>query len=117
MKSFSARARWFFVCAFVLAGTTIARLGAQQAATQIPAPTIRVSTRLVLVDAVVTDKKGQPVTGLKPEDFVIEENGKKQKIAAFSTPQEAANAPAPTLPPDIYSNRPEYRSPGGPIRV
>ena len=117
MTSFSARARWFFVCLFVLAGTPIVRLGAQQPATQIPPPTIRVSTRLVLVDAVVTDKKGQPVTGLKPEDFVIEENGKKQKIAAFSTPQEGANAPAPTLPPGIYSNRPEYRSPGGPITV
>jgi len=118
MTSFSVRARWFFVCLFVLVGTPIVRLGAQQPATQIPAPTIRVSTRLVLVDAVVTDKKGQPVTGLKPEDFVIEEKGKAQKIAFFTQAGEPGSQAAPAqLAPGIYSNKPEYRSPGGPLAV
>jgi hypothetical protein len=27
----------------------------------------------------VTDKKGQPVTGLKADDLTLQENGKKQK--------------------------------------
>jgi VWFA-related protein len=91
---------------------------AQQAAAEVPVPTIRANTRLVLVDVVVTDKQGKPVQGLHPEDFVVEENGKKQKVSTFSSSQEAAKvAAAPALPTGIYSNRPEYRSPGGPVTV
>jgi VWFA-related protein len=67
-----------------------------------------------VVDVVVTDKQGKPVTGLHPEDFVVEENGKTQKISAFATPGENLAAGQP-LPPGIYSNRPQYRSPGGPV--
>ena len=49
---------------------------------------------------VVTDKKGQPITGLKAEDFTMEENGKKQKISVF-VPPGAANGPKPApAPPD-----------------
>jgi VWFA-related protein len=70
----------------------------------------------VLVDVVVTDKQGKAVTGLHPEDFVLEENGKQQKVATFATPSEN-NAAPPALPPGVYSNRPEYRSPGRPITV
>ena len=80
---------------------------------QIPAPTIRVSTHMVLVDVVVTDKQGKALPGLRPEDFVVEENGKVQKVASLATPSE--NSPAVALPPGIYSNRAQYRSPGGPI--
>jgi len=69
----------------------------------------------VIVDVVVTDKQGNPLPGLKPDDFILEENGKTQKIAAFTTPEDIAAAPP--LPPGIYSNRPQYRSPGGPINV
>lgn len=89
---------------------------AQQAA-PIPPPTIRVTTHMVLVDAVVTDKQGKAITGLKPEDFVIEENGKPQKIASLTTPADNASAPAAQLPPGIYSNKPQYRSPGPLITV
>ena len=80
-------------------------------------PTIRVNTRLVLVDVVVTDKKGQPIPGLKANDFIVEENGKKQKIATFATPEDTSRAGAVALPPGIYSNAPENRAPGGPITV
>lgn len=45
---------------------------------------VRITTNLVQIDAVVTDKKGQPVTGLTSEDFEILENGKSQKITNFS---------------------------------
>jgi VWFA-related protein len=83
---------------------------------EVPAPTIRVSTHLVLVDVVVTDKQGNAITGLRPEDFEVEENGKAQKISTFVPPGENL-AEAPPLPPGIYSNRPQYRSPGGPITV
>ena len=84
---------------------------------EVPVPTIRVSTHLVLVDVVVSDKQGKPVTSLHPEDFVLQEKGKNQKIAFFSSPNDAQRPPAPQLPPGIYSNKPEYRSPGGPLVV
>ena len=71
---------------------------------------------MVLVDVVVTDKQGKAVPGLHAEDFVIEENGKQQKIASLTTPAENNPAP-PALPPGIYSNRAQYRSPGGPVTV
>jgi VWFA-related protein len=71
---------------------------------------------MVLVDVVVTDKQGKAVNGLHADDFVVEENGKVQKIASLSTPAETAPA-APALPPGIYSNKPQYRSTGTPITV
>jgi hypothetical protein len=85
---------------------------------QQPPPTIRVNTRLVLVDVVVTDKSGKRMSGLKAEDFVLQEKGKGQKIAFFASPAVApAAAPAPQLGPGIFSNRPEFRSSGGPLTV
>ncbi|MGA7382510.1 MAG: hypothetical protein WBX03_16795 [Terriglobales bacterium] len=83
---------------------------APQEAEPIPTLTIRVSTRLVLVDVVVTDKHGKPVLGLQPADFAVSEKGKPQKISVFSPPSQTASKPRPpALPPGEYSNRPEYR--------
>ena len=80
---------------------------------QVPALSIRVSTRLVILDAVVTDKQGRPVPGLQASDFMVAEKGKPQKISVFTPPTEAAAKPqAPALPPGVYSNRPEYRTSG-----
>ncbi|MDQ4121069.1 MAG: VWA domain-containing protein [Acidobacteriota bacterium] len=45
---------------------------------------VRITTTLIQVDVSVTDKKGKQVTDLKPEDFEIYENGKKQEITNFS---------------------------------
>ena len=90
-----------------------AMLSAQQAPEEVPSITIRANTRLVLVDVVVTDKKGQPVTGLKPESFTVEENGKKQKISVFVAPG-SPNGPQPEpAPPGILSNHPEHVRPTG----
>jgi len=41
--------------------------------------TLRTNTRLVVVDVVATDSKGQPVPDLKPGDFTLLEDGKPQK--------------------------------------
>jgi VWFA-related protein len=49
-----------------------------------PDPVIKVSVDLVQMDAVVTDSQGHHVAGLKPEDFRILEDGKPQRITAFS---------------------------------
>jgi VWFA-related protein len=45
---------------------------------------IRTETRLVLVDAIATDKKNKPALDLTPKDFRIWEDGKEQKITSFS---------------------------------
>ncbi len=88
-------------------------LHTQATTAEIPSATIRANARLVLVDVVVTDKKGQPITGLKPEDFTVEENGKKQKVSVF-VPPGAANGPTPApTPPGILSNHPENVGPAG----
>ncbi len=45
---------------------------------------VKISTTLIQLDVIVTDKKGNQVTDLKPEDFKIYENGKQQDISNFS---------------------------------
>ncbi len=45
---------------------------------------VRITTNLIQVDAVVTDKDGRPVTDLRAEDFEILENGKEREITNFS---------------------------------
>ena len=86
---------------------------AQEAPTDIPPLTIRSNTRLVMVDVVATDKKGQPVTGLKAEDFTVEENGKKQKVSVFVPPGTTNRTAATPPPPGILSNLSENLSPTG----
>jgi VWFA-related protein len=45
---------------------------------------VRITTNLVQVDAVVTDKSGKLVTDLRPEEIEILEDGRPQKITNFS---------------------------------
>src|SRR6185436_1238450 len=95
-------------------GTLLLLAGGLVAAQQpSPAPkdpglVMRVTTRMVLVDAVVLDKEGHPVGGLKPEDFTVTEGGVRQRIASFAERNsEYANAAAPpVLPPHVTTNRP-----------
>jgi VWFA-related protein len=72
---------------------TLHELGSHEAvahAQQSPAPgasdlpVIRSETRLVLVDTVVTDKKGNYVRDLAQKDFKVWEDGKEQALTSFS---------------------------------
>ena len=45
---------------------------------------IKAETRVVLVDAVVTDKKGQYVQDLEQKDFRVWEDNKEQAVTSFS---------------------------------
>ncbi len=60
---------------------------------------VRVTTNLVQIDAVVTDKNGKPVTDLRPEDFEILEDNKPQPITAFSYVSTDSNSVASANPP------------------
>jgi VWFA-related protein len=47
-------------------------------------PVIRTESRIVLVDAVVTDKKGNYIRDLSQQDFKVYEDNKEQAISSFS---------------------------------
>jgi VWFA-related protein len=59
-------------------------------AEQQPAAIIKKESRLVLVDAVVTDKKGNYVHDLAQKDFKVFEDNKEQPIASFSAGADIA---------------------------
>src|SRR5450432_170371 len=62
---------------------------AEQASTA-PLPVIKTESRIVLVDAVVTDKKGNYVHDLKQDDFKVFEDNKEQAVTSFSFGSEPA---------------------------
>ncbi len=53
-------------------------------------PHIRVVVDLVQLNVAVTDKKGNYITGLRPQDFAIVEDGIPQKLATFAEGNESA---------------------------
>lgn len=55
----------------------------QQKKEEIPKPTYEVEVIVTNVHVVVTDKKGKRITGLKPENFEIYEDGLLQKLTNF----------------------------------
>jgi len=55
---------------------------------QEPQFTLKVETNLVNVPSTVTDRKGRLVPNLTKDDFIIEEDGKRQEIAKFAKENE-----------------------------
>jgi len=72
-------------------------------------PTFRAETRLVVVDVVVTDNHGQPVTDLTKSDCTVLEDGKPQQVQFFELrkpPAQPKISPKIELPPNQYTNFP-----------
>jgi VWFA-related protein len=72
----------------------LAVYGAAQQTAPVPADPnniLRVETNVVLVDAVVTDKKGNYVRDLKQKDFKVWEDNKEQTIKSFSFEADPAS--------------------------
>jgi VWFA-related protein len=72
-------------------------------------PTLHLNSRAVLIDVIVTDHNGKPVSGLTKDAFRITEQGKPQSISFFEehrglSPEQARKAEFPQLPPDVFSN-------------
>src|SRR5271155_442519 len=65
-------------------GSSVPEVYAQQssAGSADDAGVIRTETRLVLVDSVVTDKKGEYVRDLTQKDFKVWEDGKEQTLTS-----------------------------------
>jgi len=76
------------------------------------APTFQAKVRVVVVDVVVTNSKGDPVTGLHKEDFEVSEEGTPQTIATFEEHHAAplTQLKLPPMPPHIYTNFPLIQS-------
>ena len=84
-------------------------LHAQQPVRPAPDDVIRISTNLVQIDALVTDKDGNPVKDLRVDDFEVLQDGKPQKVVSVTyvdteplAPQEVSkktDAKAPLAPP------------------
>lgn len=78
------------------------------------ATVLRAITRLVVVDVVVTDTQGRPVTDLKEDDFKVLEGGKEQTIRAFSFQHPSGSRTSSLqqastgLPPSVFSNIPKF---------
>ncbi|HEX4605094.1 MAG TPA: hypothetical protein VH724_13930, partial [Candidatus Angelobacter sp.] len=71
----------------------------------------KTSSRLVVVDVVATNSKGEPVKDLKAGDFVVTEEGSAQTISSFSFQQPTVDSGGPRpaaeqLPPGVITNTP-----------
>lgn len=51
---------------------------------QRPARVLRSTSNLVRIDVEVTDHAGKPIKGLKPDQFVVTDDGKSQKLSFFT---------------------------------
>jgi VWFA-related protein len=79
---------------------------------------LQAESHLVRIEAVVRDDKGRIVAGLKPQDFAVFDDGKKQTISTFQiethTPVGAegikprSGEPTALLAPNAVAGRPRY---------
>lgn len=80
-------------------------------------PTFRTTTRLVELTVTALDKKGLPVTDLRLEDFVIQDNGKSRPVTFLEYDgAPAVDADPLPLPPGVFTNRVEF-TPGPPRNI
>jgi VWFA-related protein len=104
-------------CAFAAAALLLSQ-GAQTAAGQNPfstsapdsTPTFKSSSRLVVVDVVVTGRDGNPIAGLDKADFTVLEDGKVQALQSFEPHvpvKETAAIPDLQLPAGEFTNFPK----------
>jgi Ca-activated chloride channel family protein len=71
---------------------------------------IRVVVAMVQLNVAVTDSEGNYVTGLRPSDFIISEDGIRQNIATFEEgnegPQNVSEEALSTAAPKLKTPRP-----------
>ena len=65
---------------------------------------LRVQVRRVPVDVIVLDKHGNPVHGLKKEDFQVKEDDKSQRVLSFESYDGSAPSYVPPKSPSLPAN-------------
>jgi VWFA-related protein len=94
----------------LLTAAALVALGAQD-----QTPTFRTTTRLVELTVTALDKQGLPVTDLRLEDFVIQDNGKARPVSFLEYDgAPAIDADPLPLPTGVFTNRVEFTR--GPAR-
>ncbi|MDM7922063.1 MAG: VWA domain-containing protein, partial [Pyrinomonadaceae bacterium] len=96
-------------------------LAASSALSQTPSPSptpppaedgevVKISTAIVRLDVTVTDKRGRVIRDLRPEEFEIYQNGKKQKVENVtfisSVREEDEAGPKPAKPDPLAAPTP-----------
>ncbi|HKQ51458.1 MAG TPA: VWA domain-containing protein [Pyrinomonadaceae bacterium] len=89
-----------FAAVLVLLAASLSAVRAQEPGDDV----VRIKTELVQTDVTVFDKRGRPVTGLKPEQFELSVAGRARTISFFEAvvaqiPEEAQPASATTSAP------------------
>jgi VWFA-related protein len=87
----------------VAAGVTLVAQAPRSPAASPPpeTPRLRISTTLVEIDAVVTDRQGRHITNLQPEDFELLQDGRPQKISSVRYVSTDARGPASGADDDV----------------
>jgi Ca-activated chloride channel homolog len=78
-------------------------------------PNIRVVVNMVQLNVAVTDNKGNYVTGLRPQDFVVTEDGIKEKIATFGEGNEPTHRLLDIAQPEA-ADQLNDPAPGSPVQ-
>ena len=107
------RVFWSCILVALVLGSTVNRGFTQESGGD-----IQVIVNLVQLNVAVTDNKGNYISGLKPEDFVVSEDGIMEKIASFGEGNEASrrvveassDAGAPVPVPSHQSPQPAMPS-------
>jgi Ca-activated chloride channel family protein len=77
---------------FLLTLISLGLLGDETAVKAQDAPDLHVVVNMVQLNVAVTDKNGNYITGLRPEDFAIAEDGILEKVATFAEGNEAVRS-------------------------
>ena len=94
----------------LLAATLALAPSMPRAGAQETPPVLKTGVEMVTVDVVVTDKTGNPVTGLSREDFTVLDEGAPQTLVNFEVVapamgnDEAAQPGLPPAPPRVATN-------------
>ncbi|HKY44606.1 MAG TPA: VWA domain-containing protein [Pyrinomonadaceae bacterium] len=87
------------ICAFVLSFNLIlATVPAQQKPAEEKIDVVRINTELVQTHVTVLDKKGNFVTGLRPDQFQVQVDGKAQNISFFEEVTAGGQLDRPLAP-------------------
>jgi VWFA-related protein len=85
--------------------------------TPTPQSAVKVTTRIVQVSVTVHDDRGQPVTGLAKDDFVLLDGGKRQQISSITEQSNRLATTSAMSAANLFTNRFEKGTSQAPLTV